>query len=50
MIGIDRAKMRLSDLSESEQKGLADSNQTKEVDEFDTPTFDSTDFGEGWKI
>jgi hypothetical protein len=50
VIGIDRAKMRLSDLSESEQKGLADSNQTKEVDEFDTPTFDSTDFGEGWKI
>jgi len=50
VIGIDRAKMRLFDINESEQKGLADSNQTKEVDEFDTPAFDSTDFGEGWKI
>jgi len=42
--------MRLFDINESEQKGLADSNQTKEVDEFDTPAFDNTDFGEGWKI
>ena len=50
VIGIDRAKMRLFDINESEQKGLADSNQTKEVDEFDTPAFDNTDFGEGWKI
>ena len=50
VIGIDRAKMRLLDLADSEQKGLTDSNQTKEVDEFDTPTFDKTDFGEGWKV
>ena len=50
MIGIDRAKMRLYDLDENDQKGLADSNQTEEVDEFDTPMFDQTDFGEGWKV
>ena len=50
VIGIDRAKMRLLDLADSEQKGLTDSNQTEEVDEFDTPTFDQTDFGEGWKV
>jgi hypothetical protein len=50
VIGIDRAKMRLFDLADSEQKGLTDSNQTEEVDEFDTPTFDKTDFGEGWKV
>jgi hypothetical protein len=50
VIGIDRAKMRLYDLDESEQKGLTDSNQTEEKDEFDTPTFDKTDFGEGWKV
>ena len=50
VIGIDRAKMRLLDLADSEQKGLTDSNQTEEVDEFDTPTFDKTDFGEGWKV
>ena len=28
VIGIDRAKMRLLDLADSEQKGLTDSNQT----------------------
>ena len=50
VIGIDRAKMRLYDLDENDQKGLADSNQTEEVDEFDTPMFDQTDFGEGWKV
>ena len=50
VIGIDRAKMRLMDLDESEQKGLSDSNQTEEVDDFDTPTFDKTEFGEGWQV
>jgi len=41
--------MRLYDLDESQQQGLADSNQTEE-EEIDTPTFDQTDFGEGWKV
>ena len=50
VIGIDRARMRLHDVANLEQQGLLDSNQTKEVDEFDTPTFDKTDFGEGWKV
>jgi len=50
VIGIDRAKMRLFDVEEDQQKGLADANQTVEKDEFDTPTFDKTDFGEGWKV
>jgi hypothetical protein len=50
VIGIDRAKMRLMDLDESQQSGLADSNQTEEVDEFETPTFDKTEFGEGWQV
>ena len=50
VIGIDRARMRLMDLDESQQDGLADSNQTEEVDDFDTPTFDKTEFGEGWKV
>ena len=50
VIGIDRAKMRLMDLDESQQDGLADSNQTEEEDLFDTPTFDKTEFGEGWKV
>jgi hypothetical protein len=50
VIGIDRARMRLMDLDENEQKGLADSNQTEEVDDFEAPTFDNTDFGEGWKV
>ena len=50
VIGIDRARMRLYDLAENEQKGLSDSNQTEEKDDFDTPTFDKTDFGEGWKV
>ena len=50
VIGIDRSKMRLMDLDESQQSGLADSNQTEEKDGFDTPTFDKTEFGEGWKV
>jgi len=42
--------MRLFYVEADQQNGLADSNQTEEVDEFDTPTFDQTDFGEGWKV
>jgi len=50
VIGIDRAKMRLFDVTLEEQQGLADSNQTTETDKFAEPIFDSTQFGEGWKI
>ena len=50
VVGIDRAKMKLFDVGEDEQNGLSDSNQTKEVDKFDTPTFDKTEFGEGWQV
>ena len=48
VIGIDRAKMRLHDLEESEQQGLVDSNQKE--DTFNEPVFDKTDFGEGCKF
>ena len=48
VIGIDRAKMRLHDLEESEQLGLVDSNQKE--DTFNEPVFDKTDFGEGWEV
>jgi replicative DNA helicase len=48
VIGIDRAKMRLHDLEESEQDGLVDSNQKE--DTFNEPVFDNTDFGEGWQV
>jgi replicative DNA helicase len=48
VIGIDRAKMRLHDLEESEQQGLVDSNQKE--DTFNEPVFDKTDFGEGWQV
>jgi hypothetical protein len=50
VIGIDRARMRLMNLDENEQKGLSDSHQTEEVDDFDEPTFDKTRFGEGWQV
>jgi len=50
VIGIDRAKMKLFDVTLEEQKGLADSNQTKEIDKFAEPVFDKTDFGEGWQV
>ena len=50
VVGIDRAKMRLMDLDESQQDGLADSNQTEEKDDFESPTFDKTEFGEGWQV
>jgi len=46
VLGIDRAKMRLSDVKPSEQTDLVDSNQV----EFAEPVFDQTDFGEGWKV
>ena len=44
VIGIDRAKMKLFDVGQSEQT-LVDDGQ----EEFAKPVFDSTDFGE-WKI
>jgi|TARA_R110000796_G_scaffold48990_1_gene117239 replicative DNA helicase len=50
VIGIDRAKMRLFDVTLEEQNGLADSNQTIETDKFAEPVFDNTDFGKGWKV
>ena len=49
VIGIDRAKMKLYDIENSEQDFLADSNQTEEI----TPVFDKTDFGVDdlpWKV
>jgi replicative DNA helicase len=49
VVGIDRAKMKLFDVSDAEQKGLADSNQ-KEDASFSDPVFDKTEFGEGWKV
>ena len=46
VIGIDRAKMKLSDVEDSEQSGLADSNQRKGADDkFIDAIFDQTDFG-----
>ena len=42
VIGVDRAKMKLFDVEDSEQK-LVDSNQS-----FAEPVFDKTDYGEGW--
>jgi len=44
VIGVDRAKMKLFDVEDSEQK-LVDSNQS-----FAEPVFDKTDYGEGWKV
>ena len=50
VIGIDRAKMRLSDVKLSEQQGLQDANQTDDIpDAFSEPVFDNTDFG-GFKV
>ena len=46
ILGIDRAKMRLSDVKSSEQTDLVDSN----IEEFAAPVFDQTDFGEDWKV
>ena len=51
VIGIDRAKMKLFDVEESEQVGLADSNQKKGADDsFAEAVFDHTEYGEGWKM
>ena len=51
VVGIDRAKMKLFDVGEDEQKGLADSNQRKGADDkFAEAVFDQTEFGEGWKV
>ena len=50
VIGIDRAKMKLFDVGEDEQKGLADSNQKEDKDLFASPVFDKTEFGEEWKV
>jgi hypothetical protein len=38
--------MKLYDVEDAEQQGLADSNQ----DTFAEPVFDSTDFGDDWKV
>jgi replicative DNA helicase len=46
VLGLDRAKMKLSDVSTNEQKDLVDANQT----EFSEPVFDKTDFGKDWKL
>ena len=50
VIGIDRAKMKLYDVEDAQQQGLADSNQ----DTFAEPVFDSTDFASEsdlpWKV
>jgi replicative DNA helicase len=50
VIGIDRAKMRLNNLDEKAQKGIVNSNQTESEDDFTSPLFDNTEFGEGWKV
>ena len=46
VIGIDRAKMRLTDVELTEQSDIVDSGQ----EEFAELVFDNTDFGEGWKV
>ena len=46
VIGIDRAKMRLTDVKLTEQNDIVDSGQ----EEFAELVFDNTDFGEGWKV
>jgi hypothetical protein len=42
--------MKLFDVGEDEQKGLADSNQKEDKDLFASPVFDKTEFGEEWKV
>ena len=46
VIGIDRAKMRLSDIKASEQSDLVDSGQEDFLDPFPSGQV----FGEGWKV
>ena len=51
VVGIDRAKMKLYDVEDAEQQGLADSNQRAGADDkFAEVVFDQTDFGDDWKI
>ena len=45
VIGINRAKMRLSDVKPSEQNDLVDNGQ----EDFTKPVFDNTDFA-GFKV
>ena len=49
VIRIDRAKMKLTDIDEKEQEDLVDAAQSAE-DSFSEPVFDTTDFGEDWKV
>ena len=46
VVGIDRAKMRLYDVKMTEQTDLVDSGQ----EDFAQPVFDTTDFGQDWKV
>ena len=46
VVGIDRAKMRLYDVKMTEQIDLVDSGQ----EDFAQPVFDTTDFGQDWKV
>ena len=46
VLGLDRSKMKLTDVKQEEQNDLVDSNQ----EEFAEPVFDKTDFGEDWKV
>ena len=50
VVGIDRAKMKLFDVGEDEQKGLVDSNQKEDKETFAGPVFDKTEFGDDWKM
>ena len=46
VVGIDRAKMRLYDVKMTEQTDIVDSGQ----EDFAQPVFDTTDFGQDWKV
>ena len=46
VLGLDRARMKLSDVKQEEQEDLVDANQS----DFAEPVFDKSDFGEGWKV
>ena len=46
VVCIDRAKMQLYDVKMGEQKDLVDSGQ----EDFAQPVFDTTDFGQDWKV
>lgn len=49
LVGIDRSKMRLYDLEDSEQETIQDTGIGKDSVKVDKPVFDSTPFGEGLK-